>query len=541
VNGDAFNPLPKREADPKDLATEDVARRFISSQRTVWFVGAVALALFLFSNFPWTLDEYDQEKQAFTSFEMVKEGHWLYQHTPTGLVATKPPLIGWISAGLFYLTRSWAIAWRLPSVVAAVALSILLFRAAENAYGKASALVALAALSLNLLSPRLASLVRTDMPLTLVVFALGFQIWNKIRKRSAWTQRDRVLFFLLLTAAMLIKGPIIYAFLLPGIVIFQLRMRKSGTFATAWPAWWPWIGSLVIFLIWVAGGILSVPEFYNQVVLREFAARFTQTIHRPQPSYFYVLHLLHKFAPWSVLMIALAVMGFRSAKIRVRDVFKQISPETFWLICWCAGGILLMSIVPSKRVDRIFPVIPPLCLLLAAQFADGRERFLDRSRQWAALALVLALLVTTEYAVARSIKDYRHRGLAMFGKEVRRQAAAEGLHYEVVGRQAPPATENSIRRKWGKTTSGPRYKDGVLLLYLERTHFVSQEDAITRWNSGAIDSVVAPKSDWPRLSQELHNVAATPRFEAATHRNIKYIFVTHGDILLAEPSPQSPP
>ena len=506
---------------------QDVASLFVSSKRTLWFVGAVALALILFSNFPWTLDEFDQEKQAFSSFEMVKEGHWLYQHTPTGLVATKPPLIGWISAGLFYLTRSWAIAWRLPSVVAAVALSIVLFRAAENEYGKTSGLIALAAFSLNLLTPRLASLVRTDMPLALVVFALGLQIWNKTRNRSRWRRRDRVVFFLLLTAAMLIKGPIVYAFLLPGIVVFQWRVRKSGTTATAWPGWWPWIASLATFLIWVAGGIFWVPEFYNQVVLREFAARFTQTIHRPQPSYFYVLHLLHKLAPWSVLMIALAVMAFRSAKTRARDIFKQISPETFWLICWCAGGILVMSIVPSKRVDRIFPVIPPLCLLLAAQFADGRERFVNRAHRWGALGLVLAVLITGEYAVARMIKDYRHRGLAVFGKKVRHQAAVERLRYEVVGRLPPPAGENSSRRKWGKSTSGLRYKDGVLLLYLDRAHFVSQEDAIARWNSGALDSVVAPKSDWPKLSQELQNVAATPRFEASTHRNIKYVFITH--------------
>ena len=49
----------------------------------------VATLLLTLTNFPWTLDEYDQAKQAFTSFEMVKEGHWLYQDTPNGKVATK--------------------------------------------------------------------------------------------------------------------------------------------------------------------------------------------------------------------------------------------------------------------------------------------------------------------------------------------------------------------------------------------------------------------------------------------------------------------
>lgn len=505
----------------------DLAARFLDGKTTFWLVAALSAALFLFTNFPWTLDEYDQEKQAFTSYEMVKEGHWLYQHTPTGLIATKPPLGGWVSAALFYVTRSWGAAWRLPSVLAAIALAILLFRAADRAYDRASGLIALSAFSLNLLTPRLASLARTDMPLALLTFALGLQIWSKIRTRSDWTRRDRVLFFLLLTAVMLLKGPIVYAFLLPGIAFYQWRFRKSGATATGWPGWWPWIASLAVFLAWVIGGIVYVPEFYNQVVLREFAARFTQTIHRPQPSYFYVLHLLHKFAPWSLLMIALGILSFRSRKIRLRDAFRQISPETFWLICWCAGGILVMSIIPSKRVDRIFPVIPPLCLLLAAQFADRRPQSSDRAQQWAALAVVMALLITGEYAVTKTIKEYRHRALAVFGQNVRHQAAAEHLRYEVVGRQTPPGTlENSNRRKLGKTATGPKFKDGVLLLYLDRSHFMSQDEAIAAWNSGTINALVAPKADWPNLSQQLDEVATAPRLEAPTHRNIKYVFIT---------------
>src|SRR5437773_11390677 len=95
--------------------------------RTRWFVIGLSILLFAIANLPWHLDDYDQAKQAFTSFEIVKEGHWLYQHTPHERVATKPPLVGWISAALFVVTRSWETAWRLPSLVAALALAIMLF------------------------------------------------------------------------------------------------------------------------------------------------------------------------------------------------------------------------------------------------------------------------------------------------------------------------------------------------------------------------------------------------------------------------------
>ncbi len=354
----------------------------LEDQRTAWVIAAVSFLLFLIGNLPWQLDDYDQAKQGFTSFQMIKEGRWLYQQTPHAHVATKPPLVAWISGGLFGLTRSWDLAWRLPSFLAAVALALLLFRSARSAYGLTAGLIAEAAFGLNLLSPRLATLVRTDMPLALVIFLIGALIWQKIRAQTEWRLRDQVYVFVLLTVAMLIKGPIVYAFLLPCIGVFEWWRRRHAVVAgvgdpgqshkvqleqSAWPGWWPWIASLVVFLLWVIGGILFQPGFFDEVVMREFVGRFGETIHRPQPLYFYLPHLLHKFAPWSLLMVAIALVDLHSRRWRLRSALRDMSPETFWLLCWSLGGVIVMSLIPSKRVDRIFPIIPPLCLLLAAQ------------------------------------------------------------------------------------------------------------------------------------------------------------------------------
>ena len=68
-------------------------------------------------------------------------------------------------------------------------------------------------------------------------------------------------------------------------------------------------------------------------------------------------------------MIVFAIVDLHSRNWRLRSVFREMSPETFWLLCWSIGGLIVMSLIPSKRVDRIFPVIPPLCLLLAGQIA----------------------------------------------------------------------------------------------------------------------------------------------------------------------------
>lgn len=49
-----------------------------------------------------------------------------------------------------------------------------------------------------------------------------------------------------------------------------------------------------------------------------------------------------------------------------------------------------MTFIPSKRVDRIFPIIPPLCLLFVAMVAECRCG--QRIRAWCAAAVVFATL-----------------------------------------------------------------------------------------------------------------------------------------------------
>jgi 4-amino-4-deoxy-L-arabinose transferase-like glycosyltransferase len=503
------------------------AQTILTSKRTFWIVALVIVPLFLIANLPWQLDDYDQAKQAFTSFEMIKEGHWFYQRTPQEHVATKPPLVGWISAGLFSLTRSWDVAWRLPSLLAAIAIFILLFRAGSLAYGTIAGLIALSAFGLNLLSPRLATLVRTDMPLALAIFLIGLLIWRKIQKEETWKSRDRIYIFALLTVAMLIKGPIVYAFLLPGIGLFEWwrrrhacrysaveagvgdpgqsvslqngcsqgavsrcggsrgeRLDTARRLQDAWFGWWPWLASLGIFLLWVIGGILSQPGFFDEVVMREFIGRFGETIHRPQPLYFYLPHLLHKFAPWSVLMIGLAIADLHSRKWQLRSVFRDMSPQTFWLLCWSMGGLIAMSLIPSKRVDRIFPIIPPLCLLLAAQIENGfgNEQLRVRVCRWSAVALLLSIVVTGGYTISKVVSGYRdHRdALVVFGREVRHEAEAHHWRYDVVSA-----------------------KDEGLLLYLRRTHFIEPDRAIAEWNSGNLDALVASTEKAPGLISQL--------------------------------------
>src|SRR5439155_19652236 len=119
--------------------------------------------------------------------------------------------------------------------------------------------------------------------------------------------------------------------------------------------------------------------------------------------------------PWSAIMLGLAIADLRARRWNVRAAFREMSSGTFWLICWSIGGLILMSIIPSKRVDRIFPVIPPLCLLVATQAARflNSEKQRARNLRWATAILVPAVLFTGCYTASRCVIAYREHRAAI--------------------------------------------------------------------------------------------------------------------------------
>jgi len=207
-------------------------------------------------------------------------------------------------------------------------------------------------------------------------------------------------------------------------------------------------------------------------------------------------------------MVAIALFDLRSRNWQLRSVFREMSPEIFWLLCWSIGGLIVMSLIPSKRVDRIFPVIPPFCLLLAAQ-AGGRDAALrrpgGRARRpclWITATFALAILITGGYTGWKVITGYRdHRdALAVFGRSIRQDAEGHCWRYEVVSA-----------------------KDEGLLLYLQKTHFIEPERAVTEWNNRRLDALVASTEKARMLMPNLSEAVLS---ESKQARAKEYVLIT---------------
>jgi hypothetical protein len=147
-------------------------------------------------------------------------------------------------------------------------------------------------------------------------------------------------------------------------------------------------------------------------------------------------------------------------------------------------------------------VIPPLCLLLAAQI-PGKDGAARRPCFWTVAALVLAILFTGGYTGWKVITGYRdHRDtLAAFGRSVRHEADAHHWRYDVVSA-----------------------KDEGLLLYLQKMHFIEPQRAITEWNNGNIDALVASTDKAKMLMPKLTGAVVS---EPGKAQRGTYVLITH--------------
>jgi 4-amino-4-deoxy-L-arabinose transferase-like glycosyltransferase len=449
-----------------------------------WRLLALIVLLFILRDLPWRLEESGQVDQAFASLEMVRAGHWWFQHLPGSVIAaSEPPLVAWISAALYYLTAGdWDLAWRLPALLAALALVVVLWQAGEQLWPHWGGVLASAAFALNGLTPRLAMLARPEAALTLEITLLGLVIWNRAGARRPWSAGARWLVFWLLLAALMTKGPIVYAFLLPGMAVHRWisGRRQSAPLADVWGGWWHWTLPLLPFLFWLERGAILVPGFFQQVVGHELTGRLTSgggTVPQDQPVYFYAWQLLVCWAPWSLLFLAV--------RLRAARVWWRLcqEPGTLWLLCWAAGGLLCLSLLPAKRLDRMFPILPPLCLLLTALLAAAREPAAASPgsppagearwpQAWSRWTLWLAGAASVIVSIAQVSLTYREKANAWtdFGAEVR-------------SLNGPARCELVL-------TGKPTANDASMLVYLRRLSYLDPPQAIQLQSTGELDRLV---------------------------------------------------
>jgi 4-amino-4-deoxy-L-arabinose transferase-like glycosyltransferase len=344
-----------------------------------WLLAVFAIAAAIRITSPSDVTTGDQPLQFAYVHDLAANGHWLLQRLPDGTPAAKPPLYNWLAGIAVTLSGSESEgAVKLPSLLAALAALLLTWDLGRRLAGARVAMFAGLLLATSPMFTKQLWFARTDMLLTMLIVA-QFHAAIRMRPAAFWTAA---------ALAMLTKGPI--GILIPAASL-SLCWWSEGTLAERWRAlrWMRGLPlALVPFAIWfgAALGIGGAPVF-DQLVRAETVDRFLAHSSKAKENrhlLYYIPHFLGRMAPASLLaLVALA-------RLRRRGRSEAVIATAGW---WLLATLTLFSLIPSKRADRLFPLLPAACLL-AARAIDA----LDARGTKSVLRVIAVLLLATSIA-----------------------------------------------------------------------------------------------------------------------------------------------
>ncbi len=341
---------------PDDRVTSSLSGK----ERLCLALASLALCLALsFQLASRPLFEPDEGRNGEVMREMSVSGDSLVPRLNGLLFLDKPFL--YFAAGAVGMTVLGVheLAARLPGVLSTLALGLVIGLLARRWWGgRAGLLAGFAAVAAPL--PLLYSqIVIFDAMLTLwicsalVAFSLAVESAARQEKGGdASSPYWSALAWGAIGLGILTKGPVALLVPLAAVVPWAIWRRRAGSLVAKGA---PLVGlALVVPWLWVVGR--ADPSFLRYALVTETWSRLTSNeLQRDAPFWFYLPVVLLGALPWSVIPLA----GLR----RLATAWRARQPEVRFLILWFCVPYVLFSLMHSKRVHYILPLVPALILL----------------------------------------------------------------------------------------------------------------------------------------------------------------------------------
>ena len=301
----------------------------------------------------------DESRFAQASKQMLASGDYVTVRFQDELRAKKPAGIYWLqsaAAGLFGADD--IAAYRLPSLLAFLAVIWGTYHLASHLYRKPRALLAAAALGASLLAFAEAHLAKTDtvlMALCLAQQMALMRIYLAVQLGRAPPERSWLWFWVFMGAAIMIKGPI--APLLGLVTIGALCL---------WDRSYRWLGQLhfargllvlaALTLPWAILVTLATDGAFLDIALR---GDFLAKVKAGQESH---------GAPIGTYLVLLGLLIWPGCILLPRAVAQVPTllahAQSRFLIAWIVPFWLLIELIPTKLPHYPLPVFPALAVLL---------------------------------------------------------------------------------------------------------------------------------------------------------------------------------
>ncbi len=371
-----------------------------SHARAVIVLVVVALAAFLPGFFQLPPIDRDEARFAQATKQMIESGDYIDIRFQDEVRYKKPVGIYWLQAAVVNAAEALGVPkarttiwlYRIPSLLGAIGAVLLTYWTALAFVSRRAAVLAGLMLATSILLGVEARLAKTDaMLLATVVAAMGALARIYLGKRglrpdiTSW--QLPAIFWTALAAGILLKGPLILAFVILTAGSLSIFDRSWRWLSALRPL--PGVAWLVVLVLpWFLAIILrSGDSFFAESIGQDMLSKLAsgQESHGAPPGFYFVLFWV-TFWPGATLA-AMAAPSFWAARNE---------PGARFLLCWLLPSWIMFEVVMTKLPHYVLPLYPAVAIMIAGivdPHVLRRERWLVRGTGWwFVLPTILALV-----------------------------------------------------------------------------------------------------------------------------------------------------
>lgn len=344
--------------------------RLSSGLRPYFLLTALCLLLFLPGLASVPPIDRDESRFAQASHQMLESGDYIRIQFQDESRAKKPVGIYWMQAASARLLGAEHAIWayRLPSVLGAMAAVLLTFAFGQSLFGRPAALIGAALLATSFMLVSEAHQAKTDAVLLACtvaaqgVLARFYMAGNGAAKRPG--QGTILIFWLAQGLGILIKGPMVPLVSLLTLITLWIADRRIGWIRGIRPL----AGLLLVAAMvgpWVAAiSTATGGQFVGQAVKSDLLPKLlgAQESHGAPPGYYL---LLMTATLWPASLFALP--GF------VRAVKSRRAAALRFCLAWIIPAWIVFEAVPTKLPHYVLPAYPALALLAGIAVVAGDD------------------------------------------------------------------------------------------------------------------------------------------------------------------------
>ncbi|BAQ63786.1 glycosyltransferase family 39 protein [Geminocystis sp. NIES-3709] len=261
-------------------------------------------------------------------------------------------------------------------------------------------------------------LLSSAVSLAMLTFFLGYAQPDKPKTQRIFYS----IFPILLSIAVLVKGPIGIILPVLGIGIFLLYVGKF------WEIFWEikTFRTIGIFLIltlpwYIAAIIMDGEIFVNEFLAVSNFKRFTSVVfNHPGPWYYYIIWGTVLMLPW-IVYFPLAVMNlscWRWQKVRQSPRQSQLGLYAF---CWFITTFVFFSAAATKLQGYILPVTPAVVIIIALFWGEKLRESSPKNEKLFLVSAIFNLIILLALSIASAIS------VSLIGEDTSAPTFAENL------------------------------------------------------------------------------------------------------------------